>query len=89
MKGQLKRGTTPSREIVGGLIGAVVGYGIMRIGQEHAAELRSTPPPRIGTTTRVDETPMMLVLIWLGIAMIVVGAGYVVRGVFRVVRGSQ
>lgn len=83
-----KKAPSAGREIVGGVLGGAVGFILMRLGQGRIAQLGSETGAGLGTTRRVDETPMMQILIWLGVALIVVGIVYVVRGIARAQRKS-
>jgi hypothetical protein len=83
-----KKGQSPSREIVGGIVGGSIGFLLMRLGQGRIAQMASETGPGLGTTRRVDETPMMQILIWLGVAMILVGIVYAFRGIAGALRKS-
>ena len=72
-----------ARTIISGALGILIGFGLMRLGQARMSELASTPSPGLGTTTRVDETPMMQILIWLGVGMIIVSVVYVIAGLAK------
>lgn len=90
---ELKRNKNSSvssaREIAGGVIGVVVGLGLIAISRERTADLRSLPQPGAGTTARVDETPMMQILLFLGILMLIAGLFYAIRGVRRLVQEKR
>ncbi|BBO23190.1 hypothetical protein NPRO_07850 [Candidatus Nitrosymbiomonas proteolyticus] len=83
MQGSQKAGSSVARDLVGGIVGALIGFGLMRLGQSRIADLAAEQAPGFGSTRRVDETPMMQILIWLGVALIVIGIAYVLKGLIR------
>ncbi|MCW5939861.1 MAG: hypothetical protein KIS64_09425 [Fimbriimonadaceae bacterium] len=83
MQGSQKSGSSVARDLVGGIVGAMIGFGLMRLGQSRIADFAVEQAPGFGSTRRVDETPMMQILIWLGIALMVIGIAYVLEGLIR------
>lgn len=83
MQGSQNAGSSVARDLVGGIVGALIGFGLMRLGQSRTADFAVEQAPGFGTTRRVDETPMMQTLIWLGVALMVIGIAYVLKGLVR------
>lgn len=78
----------PGRDLAGGIIGGLLGWGLIVLSRDKIAEMQ-LPEPGAGSTRRVDETSMMNMLSIVGWVLVVAGIFYIVKAALALGRPSD